>query len=286
MVRIGLEYFRLIAGTSFCPFWSPSTHVAYQEYDWFSSIRAFLSKTGAKLQIPMPKYFHPKCNGDICLMDRATEDRWSRAKIRSINRCRMFLRVIFLSDIAHGDGATIMRMATSGTRPLKSILSWPNQAKPSEKDWRIWRGFLRTEFLTLDTSTFTIRRSLGAWYSSADVHHRLWEKHLSPDGVVIRRQDTWRLFAFTLRYRRSGTVQTTSVQFTGTPPFCPVTFNVDTLQDCFFRSTQTHRPYLEAPVTPIPHVKAQKLRTPAGSSRLEILYSHGSIQWRLISGIW
>ncbi len=199
MVQIGLDYFRLISGRANCPFRYPQETTAYPLKDWFHLIREYLAKTESCIIYPMPKYMLPKCQGDVCLMDHAILPTWSPSDARAINRCRLFLCVIYLSDITHGDGRTLMRPTFWGVKPLSSSLLWPNQGKPSEYDWRKWRSFLRQEFLQQDGS-MNLRQPLGPWHPSLGRHHRQWQKHCHQHGVCIQRSTGWRLFHF----RRQG----------------------------------------------------------------------------------
>ena len=104
MVKIGIDYFRLIAGHSTCPFANPTIQTAYSITDWYTMIREFLLSTNSSVIIPMPGYFLPKSQGDTCLMDRAVPPQWARLETRAINRCRLYLQVLFISNITHGDG--------------------------------------------------------------------------------------------------------------------------------------------------------------------------------------
>ncbi len=166
-------------------------------------------------------------------MDKATRPQWSNPAIRAVNRCRLYLRVIYLSDLTHGHGRMIISTGFFGVKRFSSSLLWPNQGKPSEKDWRIWRQFLRKEFLRQD-NTLTLLQPLGAWLIQEARHHRQWDKHRHPNRVCIKRPDGWKLFKFRHQGRYLGTVELTS-NLCQPPDFCPVTFDPDTLQECFYR---------------------------------------------------
>ena len=64
----------------------------------------------------------------------------------SLNRCRLFLQVLFLSDITTGDGNEIRKdylsYVASARHPHKSRWEWPLQ-KPTTNDWDRWKDALR-----------------------------------------------------------------------------------------------------------------------------------------------
>jgi hypothetical protein len=71
----------------------------------------------------------------------------SRADLAAFNRCRLFLGIIFLSEITTADGCSFARNAWLGIRPRFTPLLWPYQPNPGPKSWRIWRGLLANVFL-------------------------------------------------------------------------------------------------------------------------------------------
>jgi hypothetical protein len=71
------------------------------------------------------------------------------SELMSLNRCRLYLQVLFLSEISTGDGTAISGDAWAGKHfsiPHKHV-SWPRQQRPSSKDWMIWQTFLKKTFL-------------------------------------------------------------------------------------------------------------------------------------------
>ena len=70
-------------------------------------------------------------------------------QLASINRCRIYLQVIHLSDITTGDGIYISRAAYNGDIERWSIsqYEWPIQGKPGSKDWVEWRRAINSSFL-------------------------------------------------------------------------------------------------------------------------------------------
>jgi hypothetical protein len=79
-----------------------------------------------------------------------------------VNRCRLFLKALFLSDIVDGTGYEILQAAWNGDRVLGQhrLPSWPNQARPPPSDWEIWKLYLKRAFLGRG---LRLRIPLGPW---------------------------------------------------------------------------------------------------------------------------
>jgi hypothetical protein len=62
--------------------------------------------------------------------------------LATLNRCRIFLQVISISDISLADGSALLSEVKEGRRPegRRSRLEWPVQGPPSAQDWKIWRS--------------------------------------------------------------------------------------------------------------------------------------------------
>jgi len=81
-----------------------------------------------------------------------------------VNRCRRYLRVLFLSDIVDGSGFHILDEAWMGSGALQSVRleSWPNQQRPPSSAWHLWRKYLK---ISLVWQGCCLRVPLGHWNS-------------------------------------------------------------------------------------------------------------------------
>jgi hypothetical protein len=109
----------------------------------------------------------------------------------AVNRCRLFLKAFFLSDIVNGSGTEILPAAWNGERiicPQRSE-NWPNQSRPPPSAWAIWKFYLRKRFLGRG---LRLKSPMGPWVkwdqdwpwyfcpeASAIFHHDrgLWTRH-------------------------------------------------------------------------------------------------------------
>jgi hypothetical protein len=87
--------------------------------------------------------------------------------IKYINRCHIYIRAIFISDITNIQGTLIESWALLGKRPMtrKSAGVWPVQERPTI--WIAWKDAL--EFLAPERM---VPPSLGACINA---HHQIQE---------------------------------------------------------------------------------------------------------------
>jgi hypothetical protein len=73
-------------------------------------------------------------------MDGFIEANLKPITLQRLNFCRLWLQVTFVSDISMLQGNTIDRQAWLGVAPMPSSKAdWPQQSRPEEKVWRLWR---------------------------------------------------------------------------------------------------------------------------------------------------
>jgi len=82
--------------------------------------------------------------------------------LTQINRCRLYLRVIFLSDVVDGSGKELLAAAWNGERILspQRIGQWPNHVKPPPSAWTLWKYYLKKTFLGRG---LRLKEPLGPW---------------------------------------------------------------------------------------------------------------------------
>jgi hypothetical protein len=89
--------------------------------------------------------YKPKGN-DLNIMEFFISQKIPPKQLIRLNRCRLFLQLLSLSDLLSADGKLIMSSALEG-KPLidrRSTLTWPEQGNPSRSDWKLWASALQT----------------------------------------------------------------------------------------------------------------------------------------------
>jgi len=163
------------------------TYGRYVTNTWLTHTWEFLSSIGIQIRIPTvwtPKRQREK---DTFLMEHAN-DFYPKgaATLQKITRCRLYLKVTTLSDIADATGKYIEEHAWRGNRPKhrKSLLNFPEYKKPPTPDWTAWRKFLQR--LLIDPynpkSRIKDEYSLGAWHKQ---RHDEWYSMYSPETQRI-----------------------------------------------------------------------------------------------------
>ena len=95
----------------------------------------------------------------------ALQQHCTTKQLQAVNRCRLYLQVMTVADLASADGYTILDSVMKGEKDLQRphYYRWPTQHRPSEKDWKVWRNAI-----TLSLTSFgnELRTPLGRWIDS------------------------------------------------------------------------------------------------------------------------
>jgi hypothetical protein len=101
---------------------------------------AFIDQLG--LQLDMMKAWIPRTThgADLNIMDYFLSRNHPPSDLMSINQCRIYLQLIFLSNMVSADGSQLVVDALHGKKLIdrRSTLEWPEQQNPSRADWNIW----------------------------------------------------------------------------------------------------------------------------------------------------
>jgi hypothetical protein len=81
---------------------------------------------------------------DCSIIDKFATLRLPKTDMQRLNRCRLYLQVLHLSDITSADGTTILQCYKEGNRcPYRtSKLTWPYQPRLPASDWLLWQRTL------------------------------------------------------------------------------------------------------------------------------------------------
>ena len=142
---------------------------------------------------------------DRNIMEIFVNNGYHNHQLASINRCRIFLKVIHLSDITTGDGQYISRSAYNGKSERWSTprYEWPNQGKPAKKDWVEWRRAINSSFfVSLLSLILPLSYQLNTW--DEDISNERWSWWYSDeeDKLYMRLTDTLAQSYTTLHHRR------------------------------------------------------------------------------------
>ena len=168
---------------------------------WIKHVWLFLWENSMSMDDPGP-HLEVRRAGDQFLIQTFYEAGFKGRQLCQLNRCRLYLRVTTLADIANGSGTTIAPTAWQGTydstRP--HYYRWPAQQRPTTSDWQQWQRALMLAF-GIHGITHPLPHLLGSWvddrktwqwfHSSSDErlyhqHDAVWEFHSRLPGRASR----------------------------------------------------------------------------------------------------
>ena len=114
----------------------------------------------------------------------------------TLNRCRLYLQVLYVSEICSGDGQMITNDAWNGIRfdvPHK-LLPWPKQQRPSPREWTIWQRYI---WRVLLARGLRLKSPLGRWLGIDDT----WEWYYSPSHERLFKLENaaWKSFSHIIK---------------------------------------------------------------------------------------
>ena len=143
-------------------------------YTWMTHLWEFLDRYGIQLRHDIRLELVRQ--HDSFIMRRAVEAKFSFTQLDAINRCRVYLQVLTVSEITTADGEFIAEKAWAGIRDttVTSRYNWPRQQKPPLRDWRIWQSALTVCYLSLGKR---LSQPLGVWLTT----EAQWNWFYAPD---------------------------------------------------------------------------------------------------------
>jgi hypothetical protein len=115
LIHIALTYVQLLSGSSKNFLNKSYSTFSWLDWGWVTSLWHFISTTFLSFFYPGMWLPTAPREGDIFLMEYFTSQRLPKAVHRVLNACRLYLRVITLSNIASVDGRYIAPEAKAGT---------------------------------------------------------------------------------------------------------------------------------------------------------------------------
>jgi len=133
---------------------SPHLHICVTE-TWLSHCWHLCVQRGISLTEDIQDFEIPH-HQDRTLMDTFLSFGYCNTELALLNQCRMFLKVIFVSDICNGQGTAIEQQFWKGIAPAEHHdYRWPRVHQPTTNDWTAWQRAL-TRSLDGKSSTITI----------------------------------------------------------------------------------------------------------------------------------
>ena len=106
---------------------------------WMTETWKFCSEHGIQVRTGHEQKLQPRRRQDRYLMAEFHARGFKDFQLGRINRCRLYLQVVTIGDIASMNGRNIKIDALEGKRNeyyRRKEIDWPEQPKPSANDWR------------------------------------------------------------------------------------------------------------------------------------------------------
>ena len=124
-------------------------------------------------------------------MDHFLRSGYRGNDLACLQRCRLHLQVITLSDIADGYGTHICHWAMVGNRAhghaFRDIYLWPKQPRPSSRAWRLWASALCLCFGLRNGLALPPHFHLGKWTSTSTP----WQYDPSTQRIYCQHSNIW-----------------------------------------------------------------------------------------------
>ncbi len=179
LLQSDLSYLQLLTGSSSLCLNLPKQDYEWVEQGWLTSLWQFTNQ--ANIHFSYPDHWIPPLTRqhDCAIMEKFIQMRLPTSTLTRINRCRLYLQVITLSDIVSADGTIVLPAAKQGNfieeRP--SNISWPKQGYPTKADWSEWR-----KAISLLETNGKLSVPLGAWTAPS---HQTWQYFQHPPTKVV-----------------------------------------------------------------------------------------------------
>ena len=157
---------------------------------WTKSTWLFLEKHS--LQINEQPQFMLRRDGDAYLMDILFDSDLPTALFPALNRCRLYHKILTLSDLATGRGDKVRSYYWTPTHISHDDRSgWPTQGSPSKSDWQTWRRCLMTLFdLRATDGVITHQLQQGEGRVTPT-----WQWYHFQDSIYELKDGTWRRYS-------------------------------------------------------------------------------------------
>jgi hypothetical protein len=196
LLRIAVSWCQFQAGTSTPILTNVTTHLPHLESRWIPSLRQFLCRIQASIELDLT-YIPPKQRiHDEHIMDHViSSGKFTNKEITQVNYCRMHLQVTTVSDVCQANGTFIDEAFRDGNLDESSSSSkWlhVNQPRPSQPIWSLWTRALSYWF----DYEGIIHKPLGPWILPGNQLRRTWPSYYdsSTDMLYIRVNDNFRQY--------------------------------------------------------------------------------------------
>mmetsp|Transcript_5909 Transcript_5909/g.9058 ORF Transcript_5909/g.9058 Transcript_5909/m.9058 type:complete len:1660 (+) Transcript_5909:3576-8555(+) len=174
---------------------------------------------------------------DSFLMCHLTTNNVTKYEQYIANKCRLYLKILTISDMTTGDGSQVLQSIWEGKRQDLCLrgYKWPSQGAPTESEWKVWRQVLAK---TICDTRRRLHQPLLQWIK---VPERMWWYDPHTEclyfGKINDRSQRW--IPHKRRARGGNRLYETSHQIDKIPPTCEPTICINHLSRVYFTGSAT-----------------------------------------------
>jgi hypothetical protein len=188
LLRIAVAWAQFVAGTSSSILIDVDTPLPQLETKWITSLRSYLQRVGARIELDKPYLTLCEREHDWHIMDAILQSgQFSHKEIRQLNYCRLYLQCTTISDLADAQGYYLDKHMAQGRlkHPSSSIMHWHtvNQSRPADAQWSLWQ---KANKLWSDDAG-KLHQPLGKWVIPLSQQRRRWPAYATPNGQLFVR---------------------------------------------------------------------------------------------------
>jgi hypothetical protein len=147
------------------------------------AMRKYLNEIGGSITLDNTMIRPKLRQNDESIMERAISMKLTQIQKRRINAVRMYLGIMYLSEICNTEGDSLISGIEDNTHDKDyyyTHLQKPKQNKPNTRSWNLWKKVI----LSFTTNNKKLKRHLGKWtlkHSNAGT----WKSYRSQDNNQV-----------------------------------------------------------------------------------------------------
>jgi len=191
LIRFTAEAFRLELGITGQLFNAPVDLAPGITDSWIKATWLDMATHNIHITADLPDFQVPR-EGDTEIMRVFLCSGFRKDEIASLNRCRMYSRVIFTSDICTGAGDQVDSRALQGQICSKNYewYKWPRTGTPTPGEWALWNRAIRVAY-NLDNRQ-RLPQKLGDWHFPTNTRNR-WYLDTEDQRLWYHVEEGWQM---------------------------------------------------------------------------------------------
>jgi len=137
LLQANLEAFRVETGLSGQLFGQPEEVLPCLTSTWITHTWTQCRKLDIDIMMDGPDFELPRQN-DRELMKIFLQYGTRGQELAMLNRCRMYIQAIYLSDICNGLGTAVDTQFWKSDHKCSTPYQWPQTEKPMNQEWQEW----------------------------------------------------------------------------------------------------------------------------------------------------